>query len=38
MGDWRRREFLSFGDALKSLNDSTDDVEPTGIFSISLGY
>ena len=30
--------FLFFGDALKSINGSTDDVEPIGIFSISLGY
>ena len=28
--------FLFFGDALKSINGSTDDVEPIGIFSISL--
>ncbi len=30
--------FLFFGDALKSINGSTDDVEPIGIFSIGLGY
>ena len=27
-----------FGDALKSINGSTDDVEPIGVFGISLGY
>jgi hypothetical protein len=29
---------LVFGDALKSINGSTDDVEPIGVFGISLGY
>ena len=30
--------FLFFGDALKSINGSDDDVEPIGVFGISLGY
>ena len=30
--------FLFFGDALKSINGSSDGVEPIGVFSLSLGY
>lgn len=30
--------FLFFGDALKSINGSDDDVKPIGVFGISLGY
>ena len=29
---------LVFGDALKSINGTTDDVEPVGVFGLSLGY
>ena len=30
--------FLVFGDALKAINGSADDVEPIGVFGISLSY
>ena len=30
--------FLFFGDALKAINGSTDDVEPILVFGLSLGY
>ncbi len=30
--------FLFFGDALKSINGSDDDLEPIGVFSLSLSY
>lgn len=29
---------LVFGDALKSINGTTDDFEPVGVFGLSLGY
>ena len=40
-GAWEIRggiNLLVFGDALKSINGSTDDIEPIGVFGISLGY
>ena len=30
--------FLVFGDALKSINGSDDNVKPIGVFGITLGY